>query len=83
MEKLKADLNMGNNLRRLRKANGLTQDQLVAWLGILGLSTTRGLYSRYETGELNIPIRLLVALHQIYHCSYGCFFEGLTLGEMG
>ena len=36
MEKLKADLNMGNNLRRLRKANGLTQDQLVARLGILG-----------------------------------------------
>lgn len=55
----------------------------MARLGILGLSTTRGLYSRYETGELNIPIRLLVALHQIYHCSYGCFFEGLTLGEMG
>ena len=49
---------------------------------IPGLSTTRGLYSRYETGELNIPIRLLVALHQIYHCSYDCFFEGLTLGEM-
>lgn len=81
MEKLKADLNMGNNLRRLRKANGLTQDQLVARLGILGLSTTRSLYSRYETGELNIPIRLLVALHQIYRCSYDRFFEGLTLGE--
>ena len=46
MEKLKADLNMGNNLRRLRKANGLTQDQLVARLGILGLSTTRGLRLR-------------------------------------
>ncbi len=82
MEKLKAGLNMGNNLRRLRKANGLTQDQLVARLGPRP-STTRGLYSRYETGELNIPIRLLVALHQIYHCGYDCFFEGLTLGEMG
>ena len=35
MEKLKADLNMGNNLRRLRKANGLTQDQLVARLQVM------------------------------------------------
>ena len=80
MEKLKADLNMGNNLRRLRKANGLTQDQLVARLGILGLSTTRGLYSRYEPGELNTPTRPRVALHPIYHCTPASFFEGLTLG---
>lgn len=36
-----------------------------------------------KPAELNIPIRLLVALHQIYHCGYDCFFEGLTLGEMG
>ena len=81
MEKLKADQNMGSNLRSLRKTNGFTQDQLVARLGILGVSTTRSLYSRYETGELNIPIRVLVALHEIYHCSYDAFFEGLSVSD--
>lgn len=79
MDRLTADMNMGSNLRLLRKKHKYTQDCLVARLGILGVSTTRSLYSRYETGELNIPVRLLVALHMIYGCSYDAFFEGLEL----
>lgn len=79
MEKLMADVNMGDNLRKLRKENGFTQDHLVARLGILGLSITRSLYSRYETGELNIPISLLIALREIYGCGYEAFFQDLKL----
>lgn len=82
MKKLAADVNMGSNLRGLRKTHGFTQDQLVAKLGILGVSTTRSLYSRYETGELNIPISLLIGLHEIYKCSYDTFFEGLALPKL-
>ena len=79
MDRLTAGMNMGSNLRLLRKKHKYTQDRLVARLGILGVSTTRSLYSRYETGELNIPVRLLVALHMIYGCSYDAFFAGLEL----
>lgn len=81
MNKLVSDKNLGNNLRRLRKLHRFTQDQLVAKLNILGIQVTRSLYSRYETGELNIPVRVIIALHIIYNCSYDAFFEGLTLTE--
>lgn len=82
MQKLKVDMNIGNNLRSLRKKHGYTQDQLIAQIARYGVDVTRGYYSRYETGELNIPIQILVALHQIYDCPYDLFFDGLFLKEL-
>jgi len=79
MQKLKVDMDMGSNLRKLRVQHQYTQDRLVARLGILDVSISRATYSRCETGELNIPIRVLVALRTIYACSYDDFFEGLSL----
>ena len=81
MQKLKADQNIGPALRRLRKEKQLTQDMLVARLQTgYGLVYTRATYSRFETGELNIPISLLTALKDLYQCSYDDFFEGLRPG---
>ena len=37
---------------------------------------TRALYSRYETGELNIKIQHLRALKQIFKCSYDDLIDG-------
>lgn len=82
MQKLKADMNIGPNLRRMRKSHGYTQEQLTAQLSRYGVDITRGYYSRYETGELNIPIQVLVALHQLYSCPYDQFFEGLSLKQL-
>ena len=79
MNKLVTDVNMGTNLRNLRKQNNYTQDQVVALLAHWGVTTTRSLYSRLETGELNIPISVLIALRTIYHCSYEDFFQGLQI----
>ena len=77
MQKLRVD--MSANLRRLRLEHRYTQDQLVAKLHLLEVPVTRAVYSRYETGELNIPVRTLVALHTLYRCSYDAFFDGLQL----
>ena len=77
MDKLIADVKIGTNRRRLRKENGFTQEQLVAQLGVRNYSTTRSLYSRYETGELNIPVSLLITLQTIYKCNFDAFFENL------
>ena len=65
MQKLRVDMNMGANLRRLRLEHRYTQDQLVAKLHLLEVPVTRAVYSRYETGELNIPVRTLVALQNL------------------
>ncbi|MGL5435693.1 MAG: helix-turn-helix domain-containing protein [Lachnospiraceae bacterium] len=79
MQKLKADMNIGCNLRSIRNHHHYTQDQIVAKLGILDIQIIRSTYARYETGELNIPISVLVGLQKIYKCTYDDFFQGLNL----
>lgn len=81
MQKLKVDMDIGSNLRKLRKTQGYTQDQLTAQISRYGVDITRAYYSRFETGELNIPVKVLVALHQLYGCPYDQFFDGLFLDE--
>lgn len=76
-QKLRRDLNMGANLRRLRLAFGLSQEKLCAELQRRGCDIGRSTYEKYESGELNIRISVLVALRKIYACSYDAFFEGL------
>lgn len=79
MQRLRVDMDIGSNLRRLRKENGFTQDRLIAKLYFLGIDVSRAIYSRYETGELNVPVSTLVALHSLYQCSYDEFFRGLSV----
>ena len=68
---------LGNNIRNLRKAAGLTQEQTAAKLQLRGLDVSRGVYSLMECGIRNIHIEELVALKQIFGVSYDAFFAGL------
>lgn len=36
-------------------------------------------YAKYEAGELNIRASVLIALKQIYDCTYDDFFLGLDV----
>ena len=76
-QKLRRDLNMGQNLGRLRIANRYSQEKLCAELQRHGCDIGRSTYAKYEAGELNIRISILVKLKKIYNCSYDDFFEGL------
>lgn len=76
-QKLRRDLNMGENLRRLRLDFGLSQEKLCARLQRRGCDIGRSTYEKYKSGELNIRISVLVTLRKIYACSYDAFFEGL------
>lgn len=76
-QKLRRDLNMGGNLRKLRLDFGLSQEKLCAELQRRGCDIGRSTYEKYESGELNIRISVLVTLRKIYACSYDAFFEGL------
>lgn len=55
---------MMNRLRDLREDADLTQTQVAKFLG---MSQTG--YSKYETGENDIPTRVLIELAKFYHTS--------------
>ena len=80
-QKIRRDRSMGDNLRRLRFAGGLSQEKLCAELQRRGCDIGRSTYAKYEMGELNIRISVLVELRKLYGCSYDEFFAGLEGNE--
>ena len=81
MQKLRRDRSMGDNLRRLRENSGLSQEKLCAELQCRGCDIGRTTYAKYEAGELNIRISVLIKLKKIYRCAYDDFFAGLDNEE--
>lgn len=74
------DISIGN-LRNLRNAANLTQEQVVAQLQLRNLPTTRSIYSQIEAGTYNIKISELIALTEIYHTDFNTIFNGLSIKE--
>jgi len=64
--------NYNEIIRELREDNDLNQKQIAELLG-----TTQQVYSRYETGENELPIHHLVALAKFYKTSTD-YLLGLT-----
>ncbi len=71
------DINIGNNLKTLRKRFGYSQSELVAKLQLMGSNMSRSTYSKIETGTRNIRISDFIALKQIYDVDFSEFFIGL------
>ena len=76
-QKIRRDRNMGDNLRRLRLENDISQEKLCAELQRRGCDIGRSTYAKYEAGELNIRASVIIELRKIYACSYDDFFSGL------
>lgn len=76
-QKIRRDLNLGDNLRRLREISGLSQEKLCAELQLRGCDIGRSTYAKYEAGQLNIRASVIVCLRKIYNCEYDDFFLGL------
>ncbi len=76
-QKLRRDRNMGDNLRRLRNDHTLSQEKLCAELQRRGCDIGRTTYAKYESGELNIRVSVLMERRGIYQCAYDDFFVGL------
>ena len=72
------DISIGDNLRKLRNAANLTQEQVVAQLQLRNLPTSRSGYSQIEAGTYNIRISELIALAEIFHTDFNTIFNGLT-----
>ena len=80
-QKLRRDRNMGDNLRRLRNERRISQEKLCAELQRRGCDIGRTTYEKYESGELNIRVSVLIELKKTYGCAYDDFFEGLDTKE--
>ncbi len=76
-QKIRRDLNLGDNLRRLRDKSGLSQEKLCAELQLRGCDIGRSTYAKYEAGQLNVKASVIVNLRKIYNCTYDDFFLGL------
>lgn len=70
---------MGDNLRVLREKLGISQEKLCAELQRRGCDIGRSTYAKYESGELNIKVSVIIELKKIYNCSYDDFFAGLDV----
>lgn len=82
-QKIRCDRNMGDNLKRLRKEHCISQEKLCAELQRHECDIGRTTYAKYEAGELNIRVSVLIELKKLYSCSYDEFFLGLDQGNEG
>ena len=76
-QKIRRDRNMGDNLKRLRLNQHISQEKLCAELQRRGCDIGRTTYAKYEAGELNIRASVLIELKKIYGCSYDDLLQGL------
>lgn len=77
MQKIRTDMDIGQNIRRLRKDAHLTQDQAIAQLHIMGIEISKSSYAKIETNRMNIKVSELIALMTIFNVDISEFFKGL------
>lgn len=76
-QKIKQDICIGKNIRKLRKASKLTQEQVVTYLQLEGIDISRSIYSQIECGTYNIRVSELLALSRLFKTDINSFFLGL------
>lgn len=77
MQKIRPDMDIGNNIQKLRRKSGLTQDATIAKMNLIGISISKSTYAKLETNRMNIRISELVALKIIFDAEFNDFFDGL------
>ena len=78
MQKLRPDIDIGQNIQYLRKQSAMTQSQVIAKMNLMGLNISPSTYAKIETNRMNIRVSELMALKTIFNAEYSDFFEGLT-----
>ena len=78
-QKLRRDRRIGDNLRILRDKHDISQEKLCEELQRRGCDIGRTTYAKYESGELNVRISVLLELKKIYGCTFEDFFDGLDV----
>lgn len=63
-------ITIAGNLKRLREANGFTQEHVANFLNI-----GRSAYSNYETGDRECPLEIMEKLSDLYGCEPYLLYE--------
>lgn len=79
MTKIINDKKLGQNIQNIRKSKGLTQEQTIAQLQVLGSPLSRSTYSLIEIGRGNIFVNDLVGLKEVFNVNYDQFFEDISI----
>lgn len=79
MTKIINDKKLGQNIQNIRKSKGLTQEETIAQLQVLGSPLSRSTYSLIEIGRGNIFVNDLVGLKEVFNVSYDKFFEDISI----
>jgi len=66
---------------RIRKAKGMTQNEVVAKMQILGSNLSVYSYNKIERGTRNLKITDLVGLKTVFEVEYSEFFVGIEPGQ--
>lgn len=78
--KLKQDISIGDNLRKLRLRSGLSQEAVAAKLQVLDIPASREIISQMERGKYSIRVSVLLAMKKIYNVkSMDEFFQDLSI----
>lgn len=77
MQKIRRDMDIGKNIQFLRRRMGMTQEQVVAHLQLMGLEISKSTYAKLETNRMNIKVSELLAMKIIFEADIEEFFEGL------
>ena len=77
MQKIKPDMDIGQNIQQLRKKANLTQDQVIAHLQLMNIEISKSTYAKIETNRMNIKVSELIALSKIFKADISEFFIGL------
>lgn len=75
MQKIRPDMDIGHNISYLRQRAGLTQDQTVARLQLMGIRISKSSYAKIETNRMNIKVSELIALRKIFCADISEFFR--------
>lgn len=74
-QRIVQDVNIGANLKKLRRRASMTQAEVAAKLELRGLYVSREIYAQIEGGSYHIRVSVLLALKEIFHASYEEIFE--------
>ncbi len=77
MQKIRPDMDIGQNIQILRRKAGFTQDEVIAKMHLMGLNISKSTYAKLETNRMNIRVSELVALSIIFKSDFNEFFSGL------
>lgn len=75
MQKIRPDMDIGQNIQRLRKSVHMTQDQVIAHLQLMGIEISKSTYAKLETNRMNIKVSELIALSKIFNADVSEFFK--------